>query len=112
MLARPPNFVVTLNAKVLLGALLDRMASIPIETPPPERHASVGHVASDVVRPLEAHEHLLIAAALPLTLADALRRLPHLVRRLRRTEAIEGRTQRERFRRKPFVPWDDAILSC
>jgi len=55
---------------------------------------------------------LLIAAVLPLTLADALRRLPHLVRRLRRTEAVERRTQRERFRRKPFVPWEDATLSC
>jgi hypothetical protein len=49
---------------------------------------------------------------LPLTLAKAIGNLPNLVRRLRRTEAIERRTQRERFRRKPFVPWDDAILSC
>jgi len=59
-----PNFrddttLAWLYAKVLLGALLDRMASIPIETSPPQRHASVGHLASDVVRPLEAHEHLV-----------------------------------------------------
>lgn len=55
---------------------------------------------------------LLIAAVLPLTLADAIGRLPNLVRRLRRTEAIDRRTQRERFRRKPFVSWEDANLSC
>jgi len=52
------------------------------------------------------------AAVLPLTLADAIGRLPNLVRRLRRTEPCERRTQRERFRRKPFIPWPDAVPSC
>jgi hypothetical protein len=55
---------------------------------------------------------LLIAAVLPLSLADAIRRLPNFVRRLRRTEAIDRRTQRERFRHKPFVAWEDSIMSC
>jgi hypothetical protein len=53
---------------------------------------------------------LLIAAVLPLSLAEALRRLPSLVRRLRRTEPIDRRTQRERFRHKPFVAWEDALV--
>ena len=48
-----------LYAKVLLGALLDRMASIPTELSPPERHADVEHLAADVVRPMEAHQHPL-----------------------------------------------------
>jgi hypothetical protein len=48
-----------LYAKVLLGALLDRMASIPTELSPPERRAAVVVVAPDVVRPVEAHEHPL-----------------------------------------------------
>jgi uncharacterized membrane protein YccC len=54
---------------------------------------------------------LLMAAVLPLTLADAIGRLPNLVRRLRRTEPSQRRTQRERFRRKPFIPWPDALPS-
>ena len=48
-----------LYAKVLLGALLDRMASIPTEFSPPERVASVADVPSDVLRPVEAHKHPL-----------------------------------------------------
>jgi hypothetical protein len=71
-----PNFrddttLAWLYAKVLLGALLDRMASTPIELSPPDRHASVGHFAPDVLRPVEAHDHPLAiahggrAAALP-----------------------------------------------
>ena len=50
-----------LYAKVLLGALLDRMASIPTELSPPERRASVDRDAPDVVRPVEAHEHSVAA---------------------------------------------------
>ena len=62
-----PNFrddttLAWLYAKVLLGALLDRMASISTELSPPERHASVSNLARDVVRPLEAHKHPLAAA--------------------------------------------------
>jgi hypothetical protein len=62
-----PNFrddttLAWLYAKVLLGALLDRMASISTELSPPERHASVSNLARDVVRPVEAHEHPLAAA--------------------------------------------------
>ncbi len=62
-----PNFrddttLAWLYAKVLLGTLLDRMASIPIEISPPERRASVGHLAPDVVRSVEAHEHLVATA--------------------------------------------------
>jgi len=62
-----PNFrddttLAWLYAKVLLGTLLDRMASIPTELSPPERHASVSQRARDVVRPLEAHQHPLAAA--------------------------------------------------
>lgn len=49
-----------LYAKVLLGALLDRMASIPSELSPPERCA-VGNPESDVMRSLEADEHPLSA---------------------------------------------------
>jgi Transposase DDE domain len=57
-----PNFrddttLAWLYAKVLLGTLLDRMTSIPTEISPPERHASVRHLASDVLRPVEAHKH-------------------------------------------------------
>jgi Transposase DDE domain len=48
-----------LYAKVLLGALLDRMASIPTELSPPERQTAVPFVPPDVVRPLEAHQHPL-----------------------------------------------------
>jgi DDE family transposase len=51
-----------LYAKVLLGALLDRMASSPIETSPPERLAPLGCLPPDVVRSVEAHEHPLAAA--------------------------------------------------
>lgn len=50
-----------LYAKVLLGALLDRMASIPTELSPPERRAPVDLLPSHVVRPMEAHEHPLAA---------------------------------------------------
>jgi len=50
-----------LYAKVLLGALLDRMASIPTELSPPDRHAPVERLAGHVVRPVEAHEHPLAA---------------------------------------------------
>jgi len=46
-----------LYAKVLLGTLLDRMASSPIELSPPEQHAAIGLHATHVMRPLEAHEH-------------------------------------------------------
>src|ERR1700690_3995490 len=55
---------------------------------------------------------LLIAAVLPLTLADAIRRLPNLVRRLRHTEAIEPPHQGGRFRRKPLIPWGEPHPSC
>jgi hypothetical protein len=62
-----PNFrddttLAWLYAKVLLGALLDRMASISTELSPPERHASVSNLARDVMRPVETHEHPLAAA--------------------------------------------------
>ena len=50
-----------LYTKVLLGLLLDRMASIPTELSPPEQLAAVGDVATDVVRPVEADEHPLAA---------------------------------------------------
>ncbi len=115
-----PNFrddttLAWLYAKVLLGTLLDRMASIPIEISPQS-----GVRPSATSRPMSCDPWkltsilwpLLLAAVLPLTLADAIRRLPNLVRRLRRTEARGRRTQRERFRCKPFVPWGDAIPSC
>lgn len=47
-----------LYGKVLLGALLDRMASTPTEISPPERLDSrIQHDAPDVVRPVEAHQH-------------------------------------------------------
>jgi len=49
-----------LYAKLLLGALLDRMASIPTELSPPEQHPS-NHDPSDVLRPMEAHQHSLAA---------------------------------------------------
>jgi hypothetical protein len=49
-----------LYAKLLLGALLDRMASIPTELSPPEPHAS-DQPSCDVLRPLEAHQHSLAA---------------------------------------------------
>jgi Transposase DDE domain len=49
-----------LYGKVLLGALLDRMASIPTELSPPEWHA-LGDAAPDVVRSVEADEHPLSA---------------------------------------------------
>lgn len=50
-----------LYTKVLLGLVLDRMASIPAELSPPERPVAVSHVTTDVVRPLEAHQHPLAA---------------------------------------------------
>ncbi|HMA93048.1 MAG TPA: transposase [Polyangiaceae bacterium] len=50
-----------LYAKVLLGVLLDRMASIPTEVFPPNalRQSPERYVASDVVRSLESDEHLV-----------------------------------------------------
>jgi hypothetical protein len=62
-----PNFrddttLAWLYAKVLLGALLDRMASTPIELSPPERHALIGLLAPDVMRPVETHQHPLAPA--------------------------------------------------
>lgn len=51
-----------LYAKVLLGAMLDRMASIPTELSPPERRSPVGNVPADVVRSLEADQHPVAAA--------------------------------------------------
>jgi len=50
-----------LYAKVLLGAMLDRMASIPTELSPPERRAALHDRTPDVVRPVEAHEHPVAA---------------------------------------------------
>src|SRR5882724_5363510 len=50
-----------LYAKVLLGTMLDRMASIPAELSPPEQCASLDDLASHVVRSMEAHEHPLAA---------------------------------------------------
>ena len=47
---------------------------------------------------------LVIAALLPLTLAEVIDALPHIILRLRRTEAHDRRTQREIFRRRPFIP--------
>lgn len=46
-----------LYAKVLLGALLDRMASIPTELSPPKPSASVADLSADVLRPMEADQH-------------------------------------------------------
>lgn len=45
-----------LYGKILIGVLLDRMASIPTELSPPAPNAKLGD-ASDVVRPVESHEH-------------------------------------------------------
>jgi hypothetical protein len=50
-----------LYTKVLLGLVLDRMASIPTELSPPEQPDAVSNVASDVVRPVEAHERPVAA---------------------------------------------------
>lgn len=51
-----------LYGKVLLGALLDRMASIPTElSPPGQPDAGFEHDAPHVVRPVEAHQHPLPA---------------------------------------------------
>jgi len=47
--------------KVLLGLVLDRMASLPTELSPPERTDTVGDVPPDVMRPLETHEHPVAA---------------------------------------------------
>lgn len=49
-----------LYGKVLLGALLDRMASIPSELSPPEPN-ELGNRSPDVVRSVEADEHPLSA---------------------------------------------------
>jgi hypothetical protein len=62
-----PNFrndtiLAWLYAKVLLGALLDRMASTPTELSPPMRRETVRGLTPDVLRPLEAHEHPLASA--------------------------------------------------
>jgi hypothetical protein len=56
-----PNFrddttLAWLYAKVLLGALLDRMASTPTEFSPPKRRATVRNLTPDVVRSVEAHQ--------------------------------------------------------
>ncbi|CAN5757893.1 IS4-like element IS421 family transposase [soil metagenome] len=48
-----------LYAKVLLGAMLDRMASIPTGLSPPDRRVPLENLAADVVRTLEADEHPL-----------------------------------------------------
>lgn len=50
-----------LYAKVLLGAMLDRMASIPTGLSPPIAHATIDNVAPDLMRPLETDEHSLAA---------------------------------------------------
>jgi IS4 transposase len=52
-----------LYAKVLLGVLLDRMASITTEVFPPsaQQQHSERYVATDVVRALEGDEHLVPA---------------------------------------------------
>lgn len=55
---------------------------------------------------------LMIAALLPFELPEAILRLPNIVRRLRRMQSPRRRTQRERFRRREFVPWEDAGVSC
>ncbi|MCC7538390.1 MAG: transposase, partial [Deltaproteobacteria bacterium] len=47
--------------KVLLGLLLDRMASIPVELSPPAQDAAVSGIPADVVRPVEDHEHPVAA---------------------------------------------------
>jgi hypothetical protein len=49
---------------------------------------------------------------LPFELHEALARLPSIVARLRRTEARDRRTQRERFRRRAFKPWGAVTDSC
>lgn len=51
-----------LYAKVLLGLLLDRMASIPAGLSPPEHPAAIVDVSPDVLRALEADEHSLAAS--------------------------------------------------
>jgi hypothetical protein len=50
-----------LYTKVLLGLVLDRMASIPTELSPPERPGALGDVAPDVLRSVEAHERPVAA---------------------------------------------------
>jgi len=50
-----------LYAKLLLGALLDRMASIPSELSPPHHHAPIADVETHVVRPVEDDQHPLAA---------------------------------------------------
>lgn len=50
-----------LYTKVLLGLVLDRMASLPTEVSPPEQPGAIGDVPPDVVRPVEAHEHPVAA---------------------------------------------------
>jgi hypothetical protein len=52
-----------LYAKVLLGLVLDRMASIPAELSPPERRQAIVDIPSHVVRPVEGHDHSVAAPA-------------------------------------------------
>jgi len=51
---RDDTILAWVYAKVLLGALLDRMANISTEISPPEHHLSA---ALDVLRPVEADQH-------------------------------------------------------
>jgi Transposase DDE domain len=51
-----------LYAKLLLGALLDRMTSIPTEFFPPDPLGGLAHQSPDVLRPVEAHQHPLAPA--------------------------------------------------
>jgi hypothetical protein len=51
-----------LYAKVLLGLLLDRMASLPTELSPPQRTDSFDVFSADVLRSVEAHQHSLAAS--------------------------------------------------
>jgi hypothetical protein len=55
---------------------------------------------------------LTIAALLPIALPEAIKRLPNIVRRLRRMGPRRRRTQRERFRGREFIPWEAAGMSC
>ena len=54
----------------------------------------------------------MIAALLPFALHEAIARLPDIIRRMRRTESAKRRTQRERFRRRAFTPWEAPGPSC
>lgn len=50
-----------LYAKVLLGAMLDRMASIPTGLSPPIPHDAINNLSPNLMRPVEAHQHPLAA---------------------------------------------------